>query len=124
VWRDVRRHADGDPRAAVDEQLRDGGRKDDRFTQRGVVVVVQIDGVVPQVAQQLLRDRRQPRLGVAHGRRTVPVERAEVAFAVHERVAQRERLRQAHHGIVGGHVAVRVVFAEDFTDDGCRFSRP
>ena len=112
VRRDVGRHAHRDAGAAVDQQLRDGRRQDDRLTQRGVVVVAEVDRLVADVAQQLLGDRRQARLGVAHGRRAVAVERAEVALALHQRVAQRERLRHAHHGLVRSQVAVRVVFPQ------------
>ena len=124
VRRDVGRHADGDAGAAVDQQLRDGGRQDDRLAQRGVVVVAEVDGLVADVAQQLFGDRRQAGFGVAHGGRAVAVERAEVAFAVHQRVAQRKRLRHAHHGFVGGDVAVRVILAEHLADDGRRLARP
>ena len=60
----------------------------------------------------------QARLGVAIGRRRVAVERAEVAVPVHERRAQREGLRHAHHRVVDRDVAVRVVLADDVAHDG------
>ena len=124
VRRDVGRHADGDAGAAVDQQLRNGRGQDDRLAQRGVVVVAEVDGLVADVAQQLFGDRRQARFGVAHGGGAVAVERAEVALAVHQRVAQRERLRHAHHGLVRGDVAVRMILAEHLADDGRRLARP
>ncbi len=65
--------------------------------------------------------RGQAGFGVAHGRRGVAVDRAEVALAVDQRVAHREILRHARHGVVDRHVAVRVVLAEHFADDAGRF---
>jgi DNA gyrase subunit A len=59
---------------------------------------------------------REPALGVAHGRGAV-VERAEVAVAVDERQAQRERLRHPDERVVDGAVAVRVQLAHHLADD-------
>ena len=57
-----------------------------------------------------------PGLGVARGGGAV-VERAEVAVAVDERQAHRERLGHPHEGVVDRLVAVRVVLAHDLADD-------
>ncbi len=57
-----------------------------------------------------------PGLGVA-GRRRAVVERAEVAVAVDEGQAQRERLGHAHERVVDRLVAVRVVLAHHLADD-------
>ena len=51
-------------------------------------------------------------LGVAHRPRRVAVDRAEVALAVDQQVAQREVLRHAHERVVDRRVAVRVVLAD------------
>ena len=56
-------------------------------------------------------------LGVAHRRRVVAVDRAEVALPVDQRVAQREVLRHAHERVVDRGVAVRVVLAHHVADD-------
>ena len=61
--------------------------------------------------------RRQARLRVAHRRRAVAVDRAEVALAVDERVAHREVLGEPDEGVVEGDVAVRVVLAHHLADD-------
>ena len=45
VRRDVRRHPDGDAGAAVDEQVREPGRQDERLALRLVVVRAEVDGV-------------------------------------------------------------------------------
>ena len=64
---------------------------------------------------------RQPALGVAHRGRRVVVERAEVALAVDERVAQRERLRHADEGVVDRLIAMRVVVPHHLTDHAADF---
>ena len=68
-----------------------------------------------------MRDARHAHFGVAHGRRRIAVHRAEIALAVDEQVAHRERLRHAHHRVVHGGVAVRVVLADDVADDAGGF---
>src|SRR3546814_16730878 len=65
---------------------------------------------------------RQPRLGVAHGRRRIAVHGAEVALAVDQRQAHGEVLRQAHHGVVDRAVAVRVVLTHDVADHARRLA--
>ena len=112
------------PGRAVHQELRDRARQHDRLVERGVVVGAEGDGVVPEVVEHLLGERRQPRLGVAHGRRAIAVERAEVALAVDQRVAQRELLRHADHRLVRRDVAVRVILAEHVADDRRRLPRP
>jgi hypothetical protein len=117
VRRDVRGHADRDARRAVDEQVREARRQNDRLAVVAVVVRDEVDGVGVEVAQHLARERRQPRLGVPHRGRGVVVDRTEVALAVDERVAHREVLREPDEGVVDRRVAVRVVLAHHLADD-------
>ena len=117
VRRDVRGHADGDAARAVDQQVREPRRQDDRLVVLAVVVGLEVDRVGVQVAQHLARDRRQPRLRVPHRCGRVLVDRPEVALAVDEHVAHREVLRQAHQGVIDRRVAVRVVLAHHVADD-------
>ena len=117
VRRDVRRHADGDPRRAVDEQVREARREDRRLLLAPVVVRHEVDGVHVEVAQHLHRQAVEAGLGVAHRGGRVVVDRAEVALPVDERVAHREVLRQAHERVVDRRVAVRVVVAHHLADD-------
>ena len=60
---------------------------------------------------------RQPRLGVPHRGGGVAVDRAEVAVALDQRIAQAERLRHPDQGVVDRLVAVRVVFPHHLADD-------
>ena len=118
VRRDVRRHTDRDARRAVDEKVRKLRRKDRRLDERAVVVGYPVDGFLFDVVPDQFRgELRQAHFRVPHGRRVVPVDRAEVALAVDERVAHREFLRHPDHRVVYRALAVRVVFAEHVSDD-------
>ena len=121
VRRYVGRHADGNAGAAIDKQVRYARGQYGRLLLAAVVVRREINGFFFNVCQQAVRDFRHARFGVAVGGRRVAVKRAEVALAVHQRIAQRERLRHAHQGVVNGAVAVRVVFPHHVTDDGRGF---
>ena len=118
VRRDVRRHADGDARGAVEEEVRDLGGQDGGFGGAAVVGRHHVDGVLVDVLAEVLGELAHADLGVAGGRRAIAVDVAEVTVAVDELVAHRERLRQAHDRLVDRGVAVRVVVAHDFADDG------
>ena len=117
VRRDVGRHADGDAGGAVDQQVRNARRQHDRLGARAVVVGPERNRLLLDLLQDLVRDAREAALGVAHRRGGIAVERAEVAGAVDERHAQRERLRHAHERFVDRGVAVRVVVAHHVADD-------
>ena len=117
VGRDVGRHPDRDPGGAVDEQVREAPRQHQRLGLRLVVVGAEVDRVGLDLAQHLGREAGEAGLGVAHRRRRVVVDRAEVALAVDERVAQREVLRHPGQGVVDRRVAVRVVLAHHLADD-------
>ena len=117
VRRDVRRHADRDAGRAVDQQVGHARRQDDRLGLGAVVVRTERHRGLIDFGQQLVADARQPALGVAHRRGAVAVERAEVAGAVDERIAQREGLRHANQRLVERGVAVRMVVAHHVADD-------
>ena len=117
VRRDVGRHADRDAGGAVDQQVRHARRQDDRLRLLVVVVGDEIDGLLVDVGEQLRATARHAALGVAHGRRRVAVDRAEIALPVDQQVAHREVLRHAHHRVVDRGIAVRVVLAEHVADD-------
>ena len=91
-------------------------RQDQRLVRRVVEVRLEIDRIAVDVAEELRRDLRQSRLGVAHLRRRVAIDRAEVALPVDQRVAHGEVLGHAHQGVVDGAVAVRVELAHHVAD--------
>ena len=117
VRRDVRRHADRDAGRAVHEQVREARGQHRRKLLSLVVVRLEVDDVLVEIAQHLRRDVREPRLGVAHRRRCIAIDVAEVALAVDERVARAELLREAHERVVDRLVAVRVEVAHALADD-------
>ena len=108
---DVRRHTDGDAHVGRDEDVREGRRQKDRLLHGAVVVVDKVDGVGVDVAEELLTDRLELRLGVAGGGvgHIAGVDLAEVALGVDEGVQQRlVAAGEADHGLIDGSVAVRV----------------
>ena len=118
VGRDVGGHADRDPGRAVDQEVGDPGRQHAGLGFGGVVVVHEVDRVLVDVGEHLVRDPGQPRLRVAHGCGRIAVDGAEVALPVDQRVTQRERLRHPDHGVVYRTLAVRVVELHDLADEG------
>ena len=116
VRRDVGRHADGDAGGAVDEQVGNPRRQHHRLGARAVVVRPERHRRLVDLAQHLVAEARETALGVAHRRGGIAVERAEVAGAVDQRVAQREGLRHADERFVERRVAVRVVVAHHVAD--------
>ncbi len=121
VGRDVGRHAHGDPRAAVDQEVRELGRQDLGHGQALVVVRDEVDRVLFDVGHHLFGQLGHPDFGVAHGRRRVAVDRAEVALAVDQEIAHAEVLGHPDQRVIGRLVAVGVVFADDVADDAGRF---
>ena len=117
VRRDVGGHADRDAGRAVDQQVGVARRQDGRLLRAAVVVGLEVDGVLVDVADHLQRQRRHPALGVPHRGGGVVARRAEVALAVDQRRAHHPRLREADQGVVDRGVAVRVVLTHHVTDD-------
>ena len=109
VGRDVGGHAHGDSRRSVAEEVREPGGQDDGLLTGAVVVGDEVDRVLVDVGHHLHGHRRHPGLGVPHGRGGVAVDGAEVALAVHQRVAHVEVLGHAHQRRVDHRLAVGVV---------------
>ncbi len=109
VRRNVRRHADGDAGAAVDEQVRESGRENGRLGARLVVVRDEIDRVLLHVGHERGAEMGHARLGVTHRGRRIAFDRAEVALAVHQRLAHRPRLRHVDERRIDHRFAVRVI---------------
>ena len=117
VRRDVGRHADGDARRTIGEEVREGAGENHRLLPLAVIGRAEIDGVLVDAAQQKLGDRRHARLGVAHGRRVIAVDVAEIALPVDERIADGEFLREANERVVDRLVAMRMEIAHHLADD-------
>jgi hypothetical protein len=122
VRRHVGGHADGDAAGAVDQQVGKARRQHDGLVLGVVVVGLELDGVLVDVVEQRVGRAGEAHFGVAHGRRRVAVDGAEIALAVDQRQAQREFLRHAHQRVVDRLVAVRVILADDVADDAGRLA--
>ena len=117
VGRDIGGHAHGNAAGAVDEQIGQRRRQHHGFAQRVVEIGPPLDGFLVQVLEHEVGNGGEARFGVAHGGGVVAVHRAEVALAVNQRVAQREGLRHAHHGVINRRIAMGVILAQHLTDD-------
>ena len=117
VRRDVGGHADGDADGAVDQQVREPARQHERLLGAAVVVVLEVDGVLVDVAHHLERERRHLGLGVPRGGGAVVARGAEVALPERQRVAKAPGLHEAHERVVDGRVAVRVELPHHLADD-------
>ncbi len=117
VRRNIGRHAHGDARGAVEQQIRHPGGQYRGFLERIVVIGPEIDGILVQIIEKFLGKARHAHFGVAHGRRRVAVDGAEVALPVHQGVAHGKILGHAYQGIVHGGIAMRMILADDVTHD-------
>ena len=79
VRRDVGRHADGDARRAVEQQIWQARWQHHWLFAVAVVVGLEVDGVVVDIGQQLRRDHRHLRLGIMVDK---AIGHERVAFAV------------------------------------------
>ena len=113
---DVGRHADGDPLGAVDEQVGEPGREHRGLLHLPRVVVLEVDGVLPDPLEEVVGQLGEPALGVPGGARWV-VDAAEVALRVDEEMTHGEVLSHPDQGVVDRRVAVGVVVPHDVADD-------
>ena len=114
---DVGGHAHGDAVGAVDQQVGVTAGHDGGLEERFVEVGIEVHGVFVDLADQVQRELAHARFGITHGGRPVAVDGAEVALALHEGIADIEVLRQTHHGVVDGAVAMGMVFAQHVAHD-------
>ncbi len=117
VRRDVGRHADRDAGRSVHQQVRDRRRQDRRLGRRLVEVRDEVDRVLVEVGHQRFGERFELGFRVPVRRGTIAVDAAEVALPVDQRVPHVEVLREAHEGVVRRRIAMRMVVADDLTDD-------
>ena len=120
--RDIGRHADRNAAGAVDQQIGKARRQHHRLAFGIIVVGLKVDGVLVEVLDQRTGDAFEAYFGVAHGRRRIAVDRAEVPLPVDQRQAHGEILRHAHQRVVDRLVAVRVILADHVADHARGFA--
>ena len=113
VRRDRGRHPHRDPARSVGEQVGEQPRHDLGLFVLAIIGRLEVDRPLVEPGHQRLRDPRQPRFGVAIGGGIIPVDVAEIALPVDQRIAQREILREPHHRVIDRLVAVRMILADD-----------
>ena len=113
---DVGRHTHGDTRGAVNQQVRDARGQNGRLERLAVIVRLEINGVLVDVAHHLQGDGGHLRLGVSGSRSTIVTGRAKVTLSQRQRVTHNPALNQTHEGVVDGAVAVGVELTHDVTD--------
>ena len=114
---DVGSHPDGNPRGPVHQEVREAGRQDSRFFFGTVVVVLEINGVLVDVAQHFDGDLAHLSFGVPHGGRPVPIDGAEVTVPVDQHVTVGEVLGHPNEPLVNRRVPVGVKFPHDVPHD-------
>ena len=112
VGRNVGCHTHGNAHGAVHQQVREPGGQHHRLLEPVVVVGHEGYRVLADVRQHLHSDFRHSRFRITICRRRISVHGAEVAVAVHQRIPQREGLRQPHQCVIHGGVSVRMVPAQ------------
>ncbi len=115
--RDVCRHPDGDAGRAVDQEVGELRGQDGGLLGRRRVVRAEVDRTLTDLGEHLLGNREHAALGVPVGRRRVAVDRAEVAVAVDQRVAEHERLGHPDECEINRIVAVRVIALHHLAGD-------
>src|SRR5258708_3246031 len=93
VRRDIRRHADGDARAAVDEEIWERRGEHDRLHETLVVGRDEVDCLLVHVVHERGAEPAEPGLGVTHGRRWIAFDGPEIALPVDQHVPHVPRLR-------------------------------
>ncbi len=121
VRRDAGRHADRDPAGAIGQQIGEQAGEDLRLLLLAIIGRLVIDRAFVEPGHQPLGGPRQPRLGVAVGGGIIPVDIAEIALPVDQRIAQRPFLRQPHHRVIDRLVAMRMILADHVADDAGAF---
>ena len=114
--RDVGGHTDGDAGGSIEQQIWQARWQDHRLRFRPVVVRAERDGILVDFAYDRRAQRSQSTLRIAHRRRGVAVQGAEVAVSVDQGIPQGEGLRHPDQGVVERRVAVRMVAAHDVPD--------
>ena len=113
----VRRHADGDAGAPVDEQIGKRRWEDGRLGARLVVVRDKIHRFFVHVLHERGAQMRHAGLGITHRGRRVVFDGAEVAFAVHEPLAHGPPLRHVYQRGINHRFPMRMVVAAGVTAD-------
>ena len=119
MGRDVGGHANSDPRASIDQQVRESAGQNSGLESPTVVVRGEVDGLLIDIPHHLHCQLGHPALGVALGCGRVVPWRTKVSLALHEWVPKTPRLRESDESVVDRTVSMRVVTAHYVADHSC-----
>ena len=119
VGRNIGGHTHRDAHRTVAQQVGEAAGQYNRFLALVIKVRVPVYGVLINIRKHIQGNFAQSGFGITVGGRGVAINGTKVAMAVDQGIAQRKGLRQAHHGVVNGSIAMRVVPAQHVTHDGC-----
>ena len=122
--RNTGRHAHGNTRCAIGQEVRKGRRQHNRLGILTIISVAKINRVAIKVLQQQTGNLGHARLGVTHGGGVITIHIAEIALPIHQRIAHCKILRQTHQSIIDGLVAMRMIAADNIADNAGRFLKP
>ena len=86
--RDIRRHADGDARGTIGEQVRESRRKNDRLFHLAIKVGLKVDRLAIDIAKQLFCEASKASFRISIGRCGIAIDRAKVTLTIHERISK------------------------------------
>ena len=113
VGRNVRCHPYGDTGSAIEQQVWNLSRQNNRLFQGPIKVWLPIGGALTQFSKKHLGITRQSRLGVAHGgKRLGIIRRTPVPLTINQGIAVTEVLSHQHHRLVGGAVTMGMEFTD------------
>ena len=115
------RHAHRDAAGAIRQQVREGARQHHRLALLAIVGGAEIHRVLVDAAQQQLGDLGEARFGVAHRRRVIAVDIAEIALALDQRIARGEILGEPHQRLIDRGIAMRVELTHHVADHAGAF---
>ena len=114
---DVGGHTNGNTDRTVYQQVWEPGRQDGRLLGSTVVVVLEINGVLVDIANHFHSKRCHLALGVTRRSSWVVSRGSEVTLTRNQRVTQVPILNQTHQSVVNCAVTVRVELAHHITDN-------
>ena len=115
--RNIGGHANRNTTSTIDEQIGIARGQNTGFFFLAIVIGMEINRVFLDIFEQRQGCFGEARFRVTHGGCRIAVNRTEIALAINQRHAQRERLRHAHERVINRAVAVGMITTHHIADD-------
>ena len=119
--RNTGRHADGNARRPIGQQIGKSGGQHNRLFIFAVISGAKINRVAVNILQQQTGNFGHARFRITHGGGIIAIDIAKIALPINQRIAHRKILRQTHQSIVNRLVTMRVITTDNITDNARRF---